>query len=300
MTTGAALLAGVPEQASPARDRAILALLKDWAQPLHWFELHRRHGPYVLRCRAACDALMVGSEQPVRINLSHVASDAWARSQSCVLGTPALDDARWAQAQVRIAPRMYHLWSGGRNQSKWQMSTWAMIEHSRAVDRALPVPCPPEVSIANQGKPFVNSVRLWHPHPSPNRACLYGWHGLTYQAQAVTPQGAGVIQQQSLTHVWWFSDYAEPVLVYDNEATVYGPGSASRTVRLSDIAQDQDLGPLVWGPERPLSPLRHPRNDPAVPGADTPYTRSMGAKLGAAAAGAGIAITAAVLVAEGS
>jgi hypothetical protein len=256
MPTGSQLVAELPPNGQalgpdgiPERDRMILDMLgAGYSPPYDWTQLVSATDRGMMRLLVGADAVKVGDESDaVRVNLSQLAAQELADRHDCALLTPKLNDLVWEQSAVKPPPMTIDPYPDSQ--------TWAMVEHSRRLDEALPLGMPPSMLVANVGKGAVNSTLLWRPEPRPAKMAIYGWHVPSGHEPAATPDGGRVIQAESIRHVAYFVDYSATVRFVRREVE-FTDDSGSRVLDLAAVAADPELcqyvshaGPVV---------MRHP------------------------------------------
>jgi hypothetical protein len=259
MPTGAELVADLPPNAGglgpdgiTVRDGMILDMLaQEYSPPYEWVQLVSATDRGVMRLLVGADAVKIGDEyDSVRVNLSQLSAQALADRHDCALLTPKLNDLVWEQAAAKPPPMTIAPYPDTK--------TWAMEQHSRRIDAALPPSWQPNLLVGNVGKGAVNSTLLWNPEPRPSKMAIYGWHvGPSYPnaRPAATPDGGLVIQPESIKHQAYFEDYSATVRFVRREVELTDD-SGTRVLDIAEVATDPELcgfvshaGPVI---------MRHP------------------------------------------
>lgn len=256
MPGGAQLVADLPPDAGglgpdgiTVRDSMILSMLADdYSPPYEWVQLVSATPRGVMRLMVGADAVKIGDEvDAVRVNLSQLAAQVLADRHDCALLTPKLDDLCWEQSAAKPPPMTFDPYPADQ--------TWAMEQHSRRIDDALPAGFSSSLLVGNVGKGGVNSTLLWSPEPRPDKMAIYGWHIPSGGKPAATPDGGRVIQPESIKHVSYFEDYSATVRFVRREVEL-SDDSGVHVLDIADVATDPELcqfvshaGPVI---------LRHP------------------------------------------
>ena len=232
---------GMDEDGLPIRDSMILGMLADnYSPPYEWVQVVSATDRGVLRMLVGADAVKIGDEvDAVRVNLSGLAAQVLADRHDCCLLTPKLDDLCWEQSAAKPPPMTINPYPADQ--------TWAMEQHSRRIDDALPAGLSPSLLVGNVGKGAINSTLLWSPQPRPDKMAIYGWHVPPTYPQcrpAATPDGGHVIQPESTVHVSYFSDYSSTVRFVRREVELTDERGI-HVLDIADVATDLELSPFV-------------------------------------------------------
>ncbi len=186
------------------------------------------------------DYLAVGTDDDhVRVPVDYPTAARVAQASGCVLPTPAMVDAIWAAAPIRLVPDPMTPCD--------QMRSMAyVLEHEARVQQALGGP--PDALVAGHKKDVVLSTRLWERR---YRVAIYGWH---------QPDGAP-IQPVSVWHGVGYADYSHGVRLVSRVAELDG-----RSVDLLDALANPEQAPFfsAEGPLSDVDALMHPLPGPAI------------------------------------
>lgn len=177
---------------------------------------------------AAPDYLAVGSDIDfLRIPLSPGAAWRVAALTGTSLPTPAMSDAIWDAAEVRLGPIPIP-------PNRWMTTLPVFEDHQRKVQRQRDrAASPPGALVAGHKKDVVITPRL---ADEPGRVAIYGWHYLSGEP----------IQRLYLGHTDDWVDYSHGIRLIGNRVEVDG------VVRdLTDILVDPELAPIL-SPEGPI------------------------------------------------
>ncbi len=192
-----------------AREREILVQFSAGNVPDFW----RKFRPVVVKGAAhsatfqvAPEYLAVGSDQDyLLVPLSPMTARAIAERWECVLPTPKLVDAIFANASVKLAPAPMP--------PSPAMTTWAaFVEHNEIVHRqrtAILAAHPLGELVAGHKKDLVWDARLID---NPGKVAIYGWH---------KPDGMA-IQPLYLGHASSWVDYSHGIRLVRQRVTVDG------------------------------------------------------------------------------
>ncbi len=177
---------------------------------------------------AAPDYLAVGSERDfLRIPLSPGAAWRVATLTDTSLPTPAMADAIWDAADVRLGPIPIP-------PNRWMTTLPVFEDHQRKVQRQRDrAAAPPGALVAGHKKDVVITPRL---ADEPGRVAIYGWHYLDGEP----------IQRLYLGHTEDWVDYSHGIRLISNRVKVAGEMRA-----LSEILVDPEFAPLL-SPEGPI------------------------------------------------
>jgi peptidoglycan hydrolase-like protein with peptidoglycan-binding domain len=200
-TAWANVAALIPEQATEAREAALLALVEQGQSVLHdWTTLSVSGAGHVIELSVSADALRLGDEtDSVRITVNATTAQQIADHFDALLLTPLVSDRIRAAAAVVLEPAT-------QPAGPTMATTARMVEHSRAVDarRAAAGGAPGSLT-ATVGKDWVLTNRLWG---LPDRAANYGWHTSSAAYAAVTP-ALHVLQPLGIAHNRFHVDYSQ-------------------------------------------------------------------------------------------
>lgn len=220
---------------------------------------------YKAKLLVAHDALRVGSgSDSVRVSTRHDTAQRIADDLGVVLPTAKISDEVWKQAVIRLPPRERNWWKDGT-----MSRTSRMLEQHNAVEKMVADEQAKlggkQGLIADVGKDWVTTLRLWQPYTGggeagASRAANYGWHkkGGTYPS--ATLPNVGVLQSVGLAHSIGHTDYSQMVRLVRREVEVCGPGMGNggcATIDIDQIATDPALAGLV-SHEGVLEGMRHP------------------------------------------
>jgi len=207
--------------------------------PVSWRDVILTGHGHVVTLHVASDYLAVdGVRRPLSAGDAQAAVDALG----AMLPTPAIVDAIWLAADVRLEPLPH-----GPPYDASMMSEARWIEHDRLVDAQL---AGRGGLIAGHKKDVVLSNRMLE-HPEARGPLIFGWH----RANGVP------IQPLSAAHRLdaGYRDYAHGARPIRLDCLVDG---AARDLR--DVLRDPALASLVSG-EGPLRVLRYEANGSAAP-----------------------------------
>lgn len=125
-----------------------------------------------------------------------------------MLPDPALVDAIWQQADLRIAPVTYEPWPGMTNPSAGERHSRDLFHRDRRLGKAHKY-----ALVAGHKKDVVRSHR-------PERTAIYGWH---------QPDGR-VIQRYSTVHGHAYTDYSQAI----RPVWKFGRTADGRLINLKD------------------------------------------------------------------
>ena len=166
------------------------------------------------------DYLAVGSDQDfLRVPLDLEAAVVVANRFGCILPTPKMVDAIYAQAEVRLKPTP-------KIPGPKMRSCAYYLEHQRAIERQRGAR-PLGQLTAGHKKDVVLTNRLFS---RPDRIAIYGWHR----------SRGNPIQPLSTVHGAHYADYSHGVRLVLATAAIRG-----REVSILEILQDPALAPLL-------------------------------------------------------
>ena len=221
---------------SQAREDAILAAVTNGAARVLWGTLTtswtgRSGTAHTATLFVMRDALAVGTADDfVRASVRCDTAQRIADALGAQLLTPHVADMIFDQADVKSASHPQNAWVRDRTMS----STRRMIDYQNIVQGALEVAgAKASDLVANSGKHWVVTNRLWEPGRA-GKAANYGWYS------GPTSQG-GLAQPVELGHGFalWV-DYSQ--LVQLMGATMIVDGALART---ADVMMDPELHGLV-------------------------------------------------------
>lgn len=165
---------------------------------------------------------------PITPQLAQHVADA----HGCVLPTPRVVDAIWAQASTRVEPRPFH----PRDHDILSLRLFAA--HHRVIETQRG-DTPPGALLAGHKKDVVLSALLrdW-----PNRVVIYGWHRL--DGRPIQPRWKG--------HTTGHVDYSHGIRLVRRAMDVDGAATTVDTV-----LADPELCVLL-SDEGPIAPARYP------------------------------------------
>jgi N-acetyl-anhydromuramyl-L-alanine amidase AmpD len=251
---GMAFLKSLPEDDYIERERLLIAAIKQGNyMPPAWFPIERSWNNKRATLFVASDALMIGTENGVRIALSARASQAVADALGCFLPTTEIADLIYRHAQVRISPQT----QGPPKYDYVHMHrTTRMIDHHLAIEKARAGRCG---LIDNVGKHWV-LTNSYARHPT--KAANYGWHDKA--APFVSASGLHVLQPLSFAHDVAHVDYSQTLRLV--RPVVFVDGTE---VALTAAGANPD----TWGIVSSEGPLKFWR----IPAAVTPQSERIGA-----------------------
>lgn len=206
--------------------------------PVTWRDVLLTGAGHVLTIRVASDYLAVdGVRRPLSAGDAQTAVDALG----AMLPTPAIVDAIWLAADVRLEPISTQPWDAS------MMSPERWIEHDRLIDAQL---AGRTGLIAGHKKDVVVSNRLLE-HPEARGPLIFGWH----RANGVPIQPLSAAHRMDGPYL----DYSHACRPIRLDCLVDG---AARDLR--DVLRDPALASLVSS-EGPLRVLRYEANSSAPP-----------------------------------
>ena len=198
--------------------------------PVTWRDVLLAGHGHVVTLRVASDYLTVdGVRRPLSAGDAQAAVDALG----AMLPTPAIVDAIWLAADVRLEPIPTQPWDAS------MMSPERWIEHDRLIDAQF---AGRGGLIAGHKKDVVISNRLLE-HPEARGPLIFGWH----RANGVPIQPLSAAHRMDAT----FYDYSHGIRPIRLDCLVDG---VARDLR--DVLRDPALASLVSG-EGPLRVLRY-------------------------------------------
>lgn len=230
----------LPDQASYAREQAILDLVSSGKHELFWGTVSSDHNGHHAEFQIMADALRI---EGVRVNMSARTQQLVADQLDCLLLTPKLADLAWVQRDTTLPPFP-------RGNTNGMSSTQAMLDHSTKIDKALAKEGEgPFGLIGTVGKHWVidNDLAV-----KTNRAMNYGWHfaGTNFQGMAGEVAASlqkdekgryiRLIQGRGTAHDMHHVDYSQICVLALQTCLVDGA-----TTRLSDVLQDPELAGLA-------------------------------------------------------
>ncbi len=235
---GIQIAASLPEKAGSARENALLALAESGQIPTPLLTaVTYMKGGHSVEIFPSTDALMLGTDRPVRLTARHTTAQRLADFFGMVLPTSLMSDQAWLAA-TKIAPL-----TGLQGPNAGDTATF--VTNSQRVDAAVSkAGVVPGVLVRPTGKDWVNTERLLQANGSVTRSkddpgtdavANFGWH--QKGAQSRSPGGLAVIQSVGLVHNLPFVDYSQVV-------TLYGP-----TVIIDDGAPENVVD-VLRDPER--------------------------------------------------
>lgn len=229
----------LPDQASPAREQAILDLVSQGGFEIAWATVLSDHNGHHAEFQIMADALKI---EGVRVNVSARTQQMIADQLDCLLLTPKLADLAWMQRDTTLPPFP-------RGNTNGMSSTQAMLDHSAKIDKALTAFEGPMGLIGTVGKHWVidNDLAIRN-----YRAMNYGWHfegpnfqGMTGEVVASLQKDAKgrytrLIQGRGMAHDMAHVDYSQVCVLALQTCLIDG-----QVARLSDVLQDPELAPLA-------------------------------------------------------
>lgn len=229
----------LPDQASPAREQAILDLIDQGAFEVSWALVTSQHNGHEATFQIMADALKI---EGVRVNVSAKTQQKIADLLGCLLLTPKLADLAWIQRDIHLQPFP-------RGNTNGMSSTQAMLDHSAKIDKALAAGGETRGLIGTVGKHWVidNDLAV-----KKDRAMNYGWHfeGANFQGiggevvASLQKDKKGrylrLIQGRGTAHDMSHVDYSQICVLVNNECVLDG-----QPAKLADILVDPDLAGLA-------------------------------------------------------
>ena len=175
------------------------------------------------------DVVSVGTDDdfvrmPMTAKKAQQLADLWGMS----LITPALSDAIWLHADVRIDPiNTVMPPTDQMSSTRWYVDSSRKIEKARAGRTGL---------IAGHKKDVVLSNSLSLPEFKDRRVGIYGWH----QVNGVPIQGMNPSKGMTNTHDIDYVDYSQCIRLVSKTTRVNGVDTP-----LLDIFADPQLAPLI-------------------------------------------------------
>ena len=230
---------------------------------------------YTATIKVSKDALRIGdAKDSFRATVNHRTAQHIADELGVVLPTPYLSDQIWKQAQVRPSSlsQAHKSWVDDGTMSH----TRRMIEQSQLVDKLVAKEQERTSKtglIADVGKDWVTTKRLWEPYDPPARcekghprAANYGWHlKQKWLYTAASDPATYVLQPVGLCHTIPHTDYSQVVRLVRRDVNVCGPGlgdTGCMVIDIRSIAGGHTLSPLV-SHTGVLSAMRHPDVPPS-------------------------------------
>lgn len=217
---GHVLASQLPPKATEAREQAILALAESGQIPTPTLvAVTFTKGGHTVTIFPATDALMLGTEEPVRLAARHGTAQRLADFFGMVLPTSLMSDMAWLAA-TKVPPQ-----TGLQGAAAGDTATFVL--NSGRVDAAIAKAGGTVATsglVRPTGKDWVNTERLLLPdgtvarskdNPSAPAVANFGWH--QKGAQSLSPGGQPVIQSVGLVHN--FPDFVD----YSQVVTLYGP-----------------------------------------------------------------------------
>ena len=235
-----------------------------WAPVFTKFTNSQGH-TYTAKLLVSQDALRIGDGiDSVRVSTRHDTAQRIADDLGVALPTAKVSDEIWNQAVIRLPPKERNWWQDG------SMSySSRMLEQHNAVERMVAEEQTKlggkQGLIADVGKDWVTTLRLWQPYTGSGeqgavRAANYGWHKKKGLSRSATLPGVDVMQSIGLAHTIGHTDYSQLVRLVRREVEVCGPGMGSTGCAMLDIDQiitDPALAGLL-SHEGPLEAMHHP------------------------------------------
>jgi len=252
-----------------AREDLILqAVAEGNYQTICWATVRSDSGGHTALLQVGCDALMIGTEDPVRITCTHPTAQRIANMLGCVLPSAKMSDLRWAQASNRLPPCLQPADPADRatrGYSRDMKDNGAVIRHHDDVEKAISGRGGISEPVGKNWR-CTNKLR-GHPELSAN----YGLYDPQGRYQAATKDGGKLWQPEPGTkHNNKHHDYSQVVVLWKRQVVVDG---FNRDIE--DVARDPELCVLVSA-EGVLWSMGHPGvptgNAPALTSEDTPVT----------------------------
>lgn len=246
---GRAILAATAALSMPEREARLVAELEQGnlpgflrrLQPVTFSERGRDGATHTVRVWVLPDYLAVGSDADfVRVPLTPGAAQRVADRFGCVLPTPKLVDAIYAQAAVKLAPSPLPPTSA-------MTSNAYTVRHQEQVERQWAAAGGRRGALtAGHKKDVVNSARLASRR---DRVAIYGWHRTNGRP----------IQPVSTVHGSGYADYSHGIRLIYPVAEVDG-----QPTPVTDLLRDPVLWPLLSNEGR-LAGARLPGTTPVAP-----------------------------------
>lgn len=245
---------GLPKNATPERDGAVIAAVKAgfYIMPA-WVPVSYVKDGKSVTIFAWDDSLSIGFEDRIRADVRHDTAQRIADLLDCTLPTTRMSDAAYAGAQVKLNPQTINAgWQSVKDQNSTAnplnvMSTTACMidasDHVSAARLKAGMSGPFGGEARDVGKDWVNTERLWEGGKMAMKVGLpaaanFGWHW--DQAGLKSPGGMKVLQSVGLAHNLLHTDYSQVLVLYRKECVVDG---ANRSVE--EVLLDPDKAYLL-------------------------------------------------------
>lgn len=253
----------LPQMATAERDFAIYtAITQGFTPPMQWTAVTSEKNGKSITFMASNGPLMVGTSDPIAVNVGHRTAQLLADFFGCVLPTSRMSDLAWIQGAA-VNPQT-------QTPDAHMGDTSRMVQHSDALHKAMLLRNLLDSDLVRPvGKDWINSERLVRPDGSPSpctlqgggfidgtiAGCNFGWH--VESAASESPGHIPVHQSPGLRHDFDYRDYSQTVTLYQEMAQVDGMGSSHIEAILADPEWAHLLSDEV-APGKACRCVRHP------------------------------------------